>query len=370
MIGAMRGNVTRRGPDTWRLRIYLGRGPNGNQRFLSRTIHGTEDDAHRALHRLLVETADGHHQSDQHTVTELVNRWYALTVPDLAPYTARDYRSVIDRWIIPGLGHTLVDKLRPHRLEHWYSTLELGPARVRRVHQVLAGAFDAAVRWQWTTTNPCRLARRPKMVEAEVHPPAPDDVRRLLEAASADPDFAAYLQLAASTGARRGELCGLRWSDVDLEHGSLTVRRSVAQLGAQLIEKRPKNNTSRAVALPKTVVADLKAMRTRQAERALAVGHRLDDGPVFTSDPAGGTGWRPETVSRKFRRLADKAKVPGVRLHDLRHYVATRMLVAGADPRTVAGRLGHKQMRMLDRYAHFVTDADRQAAEDLAALLD
>lgn len=367
----MRGSIDRRGKDSWRIRVYLGRHPEtGRKRWTTKTVRGTRADADKACAKLLLEVDSGFH-GDDHTVAELAARWLALVERDLSPATVRDYRYVLNRHVIPTLGDRLVSKVRTHELETWYRSLDIGPSRVRRLHNVLSSAFDQAVRWQWVVANPCASARPPKVAEKETRPPSPEEVQKLIDLArETDPDLAAYIHVAAHAGARRGEMVALRWSDVDLDDAAMTIRRSTVAVEGGVAVKGTKTAKTRVVSLDESTVAVLRAQRKRQRERALSIGVNLDDGPVFSSDPAGRVAWYPASVSRRFHQLCVRAGVENVRLHDLRHFMATQMIAAGVDVRTVAGRLGHRGVGMLlDRYAHFVPSADRAAAEELARIL-
>ena len=176
--------------------------------------------------------------------------------------------------------------------------------------------------------------------------------------------------LAASTGARRGELVALRWRDLDLERRTATIERGLILAGNVLIEQGTKTHQSRRVSLDEATVAALVEHRERLEKIAAACGVGLAEDPfVFTEAVDASTPWRPDSTTRAFRTLCAKAGVEGVRLHDLRHYVATRLLAAGVDVRTVAGRLGHRNpATTLNVYAHFVPETDQQAAEVLGRM--
>jgi integrase len=181
--------------------------------------------------------------------------------------------------------------------------------------------------------------------------------------------LATFVMLAASTGARRGELIALRWKHVDLRKGMLRIERGIViGDGGALFEQGTKTHQSRRVTLDANTVAVLEAHHQRAQATAHTAGTRItDESFVFSHAVDGSTPWRPDSTTRAFRMLCDQAGVTGVRLHDLRHYVATRLLVSGIDVRTVAGRLGHRNpATTLNVYAHFVPEADEEAASALA----
>ena len=152
-----------------------------------------------------------------------------------------------------------------------------------------------------------------------------------------------YILLAAATGARRSELVALRWSDVDLAESSIVISRAIVIGDNGLVEKDTKTHSSRRVSLDVQTTAAVAAHFDQMKTRAQECGASLAaDSFVFSNAPDGAVPWFPASVSRSFKRLCDREGIAGVRLHDLRHFVATQLLGAGIDVRTVAGRLGHR----------------------------
>jgi integrase len=161
----------------------------------------------------------------------------------------------------------------------------------------------------------------------------------------ADPDFAVLLWLAATTGARRGELCALRWSSVDLEAAELVSSRNPIQRDGQLVEKDTKTHAARRIALSDDSVALLTEHQARCAQRSEACGLALPgDAYIFSFDAAGRQPMHPDSVTHRFSRLTRRLGLR-TRLHDLRHYAATQLIAGGVDVRTVSGRIGHACIR-------------------------
>lgn len=187
-----------------------------------------------------------------------------------------------------------------------------------------------------------------------------------------DPELALFVILAAGTGARRSELLALRWTDLNMDAALLTMGRGLVLGPDGLVEKDTKTHAVRRISLDPTTVTQPRAHRVRVDERARLCGVSVrPDGYLFSGDVTGTDTWRPDSTSRAFRRLCGEAGFKGVRLHDLRHYVATRMLTAGVDVRTVAGRLGHRNAATtLNVYAQFVAETDRDAANLLDRMFD
>jgi integrase len=229
------------------------------------------------------------------------------------------------------------------------------------------------VRWGWLPINPAAAASPPKVPMPGLKPPVPADIARLFALAQErDPELAVFVMVAAATGARRSELVAVRWRSVDLDAGTVVIERGVVMGPDGLVEKGTKTHGIRRVSLDATTVGQLRAHRRRLLDRAMVCGIALAEGAfVFTASIDGSIGWRPDSTTRAFRRLCEQLGLEGVRLHDLRHYVATRLLAAGVDVRTVAGRLGHRNAATtLNVYAHFLAEADRDAANVLGRLFD
>jgi integrase len=194
----------------------------------------------------------------------------------------------------------------------------------------------------------------------------------LIEAAKVvNPALPCFLRLAAVTGARRGELCGLKWSDVDFKNHRLLIERSVVVgPNGALVEKETKTHASRRISLDTGTLESLRFYRQMCKQVAGAAGGTLTgDAYVFSHDIASRTPWRPDYATLAFTRVRDELGI-SVRLHDLRHFAATSMLVSGHDVRTVSGRLGHADAATtLGVYAHFIESADKDAADLMGDLL-
>lgn len=391
--------VMAKGHTRWRgksveVLVYVGDG-----RYKSRSVQwqgtkkATQQAADRLLRKLLDEQEAAGGSSHDKTFTQLVTRWRRHAEADWSPTTRAAYDSYLRLHILPALGSKKLHEIRPADLDDFYATLRtniactykptkpgpcatcglaerapvhrpLSAASIGKVHVILRRAFAEAVRWRWVTSNPAADARPPRVTRAELAPPSPAQVRKLLDLASAD--LYCFLTLAADTGARRGELCALRWSNVDLDAGELVIDRAVVLDDGKVVEKDTKTHQARRLALGAPAVAALKEHRARLLERAIAL--RVRPGPdayLFSNDPAGREPWRPDGATRRFAALRRKAGLPNVRLHDLRHALVSDWLAAGVDPRTVMGRVGHASLQTLTRYAHFVPSADREAAQRL-----
>jgi integrase len=363
----------RRKHDGWEIRVSAGYDPDtGKRRRISRFVHGTLDEAEQALLRLRLELLDGASvDAEQATVADLLDSWLTWATPRLSPTTARRYDQIVRVHLVPRLGSVVLRRLTPATIDRTLGDLErtgLAPLTVRHIHAVLRRALNQAVRWGMLTRNPAVLASPPPARAGEIRPPSPADVVRLIKAVRAeDEDAADFFHVAATTGMRRGELCGLQWDDIDYDAGTLTVRRSVAETGTGNVVKAPKTHQVRRLALDTGTLDLLWARRGRCSERARAAGVEL--GPwIWGADVDHAVAWPPDRATGAWQRATVRHGLPGVRLHDLRHMHVTETLAAGIPVRTVASRVGHSSATMtLNVYGHALEIADRAAAEVVAS---
>ena len=247
----------------------------------------------------------------------------------------------------------------------------LAPATVRRIHAVLRRALQQAVRWGWLTTNPAALATLPKERPAEIVPPSPSDVARLMALVEAgDPDLYCYLRVAASTGARRSQMCGLQWRDVDVDSRSILFARGVVDGPDGVVLKDTKNGRAYRVAIDDALAEVLAEHRERFVKRVAQAGVEvLVSAFVFSYEPDGSKPWRPGRRHDSFRpsaaRCGPRARA-SPRSPPLRR---DNVAAAGVPVSTVAGRLGHvRASTTLNVYSHFIAASDQHAADVLGQL--
>ena len=246
---------------------------------------------------------------------------------------------------------------------------------VQHVHTALNKMLNDAERKGLITRNVARLANHPSQSAARASAPemqawTADELRRFLAFIAGNRNEAMF-RLAALTGMRRGELVGLRWSDVDFPRRRLTVNQAVTVVEREQFISVPKTRRSRrALDLDATTLATLQRHRARQREDYLRNGVTATASDrVFTTDL--GEPLQPGSVGQAFRRLVAAADVPMIRLHDLRHTHASHLLMANINVKVVSERLGHASVGFtLDSYAHVMPGQQAEAAAAAAALLE
>lgn len=366
-----------RRPGVWELRVPAGRDPvTGRHRQVSRTFRGRKREAETALARLIGEVADGRHANESPgTVGYLLDRWVEhLEAMGRASKTTDGYRSLIRARLRPAFGAVELRKLGPADLDAFYRALlaaGLSPVSVRHCHATMSAALRQAVKWGWIDRSPADRASPPPVPHREIRPPSAEQITNLIaEMDRSDHDLASMVYVAATTGCRRGELCGLRWSDIDLETATLVVRRSITDTSQGVTEKDPKTHRSRRISLDASTAFVLASQHERMVARAAACGVTLaSDAYLWSQDPACAVPYRPNRVTGAFRTVRNRLGYAHIDFHHLRHFAATTLAGAGVDVRTIAGRLGHADPAItLKTYAHFLEAADRRAAEVMGRL--
>lgn len=422
-----KGTIERRG-GSFRVKVYAGVDPLTGKRLYLRESTTDEKEAERILRRLTAEVDEQRHAKTRGALSVALAEWLKTT--ELAYTTRQTYEMYARRYINPALGDEPVGKIDALLLERFYAELRRcrarcdgtsfiehrieGPHECRevkhkrppgrrpaagypehdceamgcvvkeckpheckplesssiiKIHHMLSGTFAAAIRWKWINTNPAEVARQPRQPPPQPEPPTAEEASSIAAAAwEQDETWGTLVWLVMVTGLRRAELLALRWSDIDLKDGMISVRRSYVRDNGQPVEKDTKTHRLRRIALDPATVEVLTEHREGYKEAVRKLGEPTNEAFLFSYEPTFDKPCNPDGVTHRYQRMCEGLGIDS-HLHALRHYSATELIAAGVDLRTVAGRLGHGGggATTLRVYAAWKNDADRRAADILGS---
>jgi integrase len=369
------GSISRRKDGLYMAR-YTVQTADGPKR---RTIYGkkgeSREDVAAKLTKAMADRDGGiTYDAGKLTVEDHLRRWLSDSVRDtVRRRTYERYESIVRVHLIPAIGRIKLKTLTPAHVRSLYrAKLDAGlaPRSVLHIHRTLSKALKQATDDGLIPRNVAGLVKPPRPQREELWPLDREQVRTLFEAASASGDrLEALYVVAVTTGMRRGELQGLKWEDLDLEAGTLQVRRTLSEPKGGWIFEAPKSGKGRSVRLTRKAILALREHRKRQLEeRMQRAGLWSDHGLVFPS--AIGTPMSGGNLNRSFKALLKRADLPAARFHDLRHTCATLLLRQGVNPKFVQELLGHADISLtLNVYSHILPDMGDAAAGAMDAAL-
>lgn len=368
------GSITQRG-DKYRVCFDYGIDREGNRVRKYRTFD-TKRDATRAFNEHKVKMDKGTQiMPSEYTFAQWLDYWYKdIILPQIEETTAYGYRGMIENYLKPQLGEIRLQKLTARDIQQYYTWLmdekKLSPNTVIKHHNLLTNTLNAAERQEYITKNPMRAVSPPKKRQREAKFYTPEQLGILLDKAVGTrlelPVF-----ICAYLGLRRGELCGLRWSDVDLEHKTITIENTRTQAGKKEIEKGTKTASStRTLYLPDTLCDMLKAAKEHQQACRAEYKNAYDDNDyvVVMED---GRPFRPNYLSELFGKFLADNDLPKIVLHELRHTFASLSNQAGIPAYNIGKALGHSTPATTQKiYTHLLDQTHTQAVEGVAAIAD
>jgi integrase len=360
---------------SWTITYDRDPGADGKRRQQTEGRFATRREAERRLAEVGASMQRGAYvePSNLTVATFLVDEWLPAIEATVRASTFFSYSGHVRRHVVPRIGGLRLQDLTGGRLNAFYATLlsegrrdgsSLAPATVRRVYATLHRALGDAVRWGRLVRNPADAADPPQAAsQSDKKVWTASELERFLGYLEGDRLRPAFL-VAALTGMRRGEVLGLRWDDLDLDAGYLSVRRSRTCVGYEVRVEPPKTKRGeRRIDLGRRTVATLRAWRKAQLEERLSWGEAWSDtGYVFTRED--GAPVHPDRFSKLFARTIREAGLPRIPLKNLRHTHATLLLKAGVHPKVVQERLGHASIAItLDTYSSVSQGMQAEAAE-------
>lgn len=289
-------------------------------------------------------------QTKRYSVAQWLEEWLTTYCIDLKPLTRSGYQSKINSRIIPYLGEVQLTSLTNVQIQRYYNRLQenaegkkaLSPKTIQNLHGILHKALDQAVAAGLIVSNPADHIKLPKVKKPALRPLMDENIGRFLSAIQGDPFERVYI-VTLFSGMRLSEIVGLRWEDVDLDAGIITVHRQLQKdpNGGYLLLDETKNGKARTASIAPSVSTILRQQKAQQAEWKLAAGQLWTnaDGLVFT-DPLG-EHLKHTTLQHHFKKIVASIGMPETRFHDLRHSYAVNALQAGDSPKVVQEQLGH-----------------------------
>ncbi len=357
--------IRRQGKNSWQIQIYTGTGPDGKpqRRFVS--VHGSIKDAENRRSELLLGLGKGVPVPvNRRTLADQLRDWVnGAAKAKAGPRTIEGYQSIIDRHLIPGLGHMQLKDLQPAVIERYYGEKcnSLSTRSVHHHHRVLSKCLKHAVKQGLIGRNPCELVEAPSPSGNKMKYLTPGELGYLLDIAMDSPYYP-VIYTGVSTGMRQAELLGLRWRDVDLERCTISVSQVLYKRRGVCTFKEPKTKRSRRkVSMTPKLALYLKGYRAQCQAFRIAVDKPLtEDDLVFTTTQ--GEPVDPSGLSHEFHKMVKRAGLDGVRFHDLRHTFASIALKQGAKPKVISEALGHASVGFtMDVYADIIDGMQEEA---------
>ncbi len=372
----MRGQIIKRSKDSWTIIAELGKDPTtGKRKRHWQSVKGTKKQAEKELSALIVHIESGGYvKPTKMTLGKYLESWLRdYVTPNTTPRTNDRYTQIVRTHLIPALGSIQLTAIQPHHIQSYYGKAlqsghrkkesGLSPQTIQYHHRVLYEALKHAVKRGILLRNPAEAVDPPKAQRREMPSIGPENVNKFLEATQDSPYYPIFYT-AVYTGLRRGELLGLRWSDIDLDLGMMSIVQTLQQLrNGEFFFKEPKSRHGRRqIALSPSLCILLREYRQNQEGLYLFAGEALKPSDLVFSHPDG-SPMRPNSVTRASKRVMASIGLDNIRFHDLRHAHATLMLRQGIHPKIVSERLGHSSINItLDIYSHVLPGLQEAAA--------
>ena len=363
------GTIRKRSDGRWEARIIIGHKNDGTPMYKS-AFAKTQKSALKQLHQLLDLYRDVDLTEEcRMTLGEWMDKWMdEYMIFTIKENTIKGYRSQIDHQIKPFIGHKQLASLTTADIQKFYNKIKkegrvhphpihghmLSDSMVRKIHMMLHEAMEVAVRERYIVRNPTDNTTIPKKTTTEKQVLDDSQLNRFLEAIQGEPYWHDFFYVEVMTGLRRGEICGIKWSDIDFNEGTLCIKRSVStkEGGGVSIGETKTDAGVRTIIMPPSVATLL------WEKRVDAVNEWVFPHYTNPSDPL-----HPSSAYKKLKTILKRLELPLLRFHDLRHTFATQATDGGVDPKTLAGILGHTDASFtLDTYTHVTSDMQRGAS--------
>jgi integrase len=313
------------------------------------------------------------YEARQITLEQFMRTWLEGKTLSIRPTTAKGYRGTAERDILPFLGRVRLQQILPSHLKQLYAQLKdegKGPRMIQLAHVVLHAALHQAVRECILGRNPADAVQRPRVERTEFQILNEEQAHQFLIAASGSP-YETLFYLALATGMRKGELLGLKWSDLDWSKGILLVQRQLQQIAGQgfsLVTTKTKAGR-RQIKVGQETLKRLETHRAQQEAVKTLTGERWQENDLIFASTIG-TFLDQSKVSRELKKVLKKAGLPPIRFHDLRHTSISFLLEMGMPVNTVQQRSGHSKASVTtDIYGHPMARSQDEAAQRIEEVI-
>jgi integrase len=362
----MRGSIIRRGKNSFRIQIYTDKNSNGKPQRYFETVHATrKKDVEPKLRELLSSMDKGIFTPPGNmTIKDLLQNWLeGYCKNQCSDRTYRGYKSICENHLVHAFGSLKLKELTTIKIEKFYgdSVGKWSARTVHHWHRCLSEALKYGVKKGYLGINPCSLSTAPRARKKTMRTLTPDEVVRLLNAGK-DSYYYPPIYFALNTGMRQGEIFALRWRDVDLIYGTISINRSLYKRHGQCLFKEPKTASSRRTNVMTEKLASFMALYKKEREYIYSKTDRVlvNDDLVFTS--IGFEPMNPSVITHNFQRIATIAGITDIRYHDLRHTFASLCLLKGVQVKLVSEALGHSSSAFTaDTYQHIIQGMQEDA---------
>ena len=370
------GTIRKRSDGRWEARIIIGHKNDGSPMYKS-AFAKTQKSALKQLHQLIDLYRDVDLTEEcRMTLGEWLDKWLdEYMIFTIRESTLDSYRAMVKNQVKPFIGGKQISSLTTADIQKFYNKIKkegrvrphpihgkaLADSMVRGVHMMLHEALDAAVKERLIAKNPTNGTTVPKCNYPEKQILGDNQLETFLEAIKGHEYWCDFFYVEVMTGLRRGEICGLKWQDINFEENKLQVKRSVAvKKGGGVSIGETKTETGvRSIQMPPSVAELLKSKKQTAITEWVFPHFLHPEQPIS-----------PASAYRKLKVILKNAELPLIRFHDLRHTFATHATQGGVDPKTLAGILGHTNASFtLDTYAHVTSDMQKSASAVVGSMM-
>ncbi|WP_046176513.1 tyrosine-type recombinase/integrase [Domibacillus indicus] len=372
----MAGRTVKKDGKSWYFVLTHGIKENGKPRQFKKRGFKTKQDALRALHELEQSLMTNSYIKPTKMLYSdyLLNQWLEDKQTKVKKQTLNTYRWIVEKHVLPSLGHIEITLLTPMVIQKLYNQLTkekiLSDENVQKVHTLINDSLKKAERWGIISKNPASLVDRPKAERKEIKVWGVKEVQTFLKYAENYNRYYIAFLLALTTGMRQGEILGLRWKDVDFEKDCLRITQTLSTDGKEIFPYTKTKSGTRTVDLPEETLIQLEKHKKLVDKEKQELGAALYKNMDLVVCTATGTPTNKDNIRRTFKAIIKKAGLPMIRFHDMRHTHATLLLLQGVNPKIVSERLGHADVRItLDTYSHLLPSMQKDTAVQFGKML-